>query len=83
LDLRVIWGHSGYINELFIRSDASGKGLGTALLDAIKTEARERQCGRLTLVNLKNRESYRRGFYASSGWEEKIKPVRFAIDLAG
>ncbi len=72
----------GYISELFIRSNASGQGIGTALLEAIKTEARERKCGRLTLVNLKNRESYKRGFYASRGWEEKSNTVRFAIDVA-
>ncbi|MCY7388249.1 MAG: GNAT family N-acetyltransferase [Burkholderiales bacterium] len=71
----------GYVSELFIRSDASGHGAGTALLDAIKAEARAKGCQRLTLVNLKDRESYKRGFYASRGWEEKSNTVRFALDL--
>lgn len=71
----------GYVSELFVRSDASGHGAGTALLDAIKSEAIAQGCYRLTLVNLKDRESYRRGFYASRGWEEKSNTVRFAFDL--
>jgi GNAT superfamily N-acetyltransferase len=71
----------GYVSELFIRSDASGHGAGTALLEAIKAEAIARGCCRLTLVNLKDRESYKRGFYASRGWEERLNTVRFALDL--
>jgi GNAT superfamily N-acetyltransferase len=71
----------GYVSELFIRSDASGHGAGTALLDAITAEAIARGCYRLTLINLRDRESYRRGFYASRGWEEKTNTVRFAFDL--
>jgi GNAT superfamily N-acetyltransferase len=74
-------GREGYVSELFVRSDASGHGAGTALLEAIKAEASERGCIRLTLVNLKDRESYKRGFYASRGWEEKANTVRFALDL--
>jgi GNAT superfamily N-acetyltransferase len=71
----------GYVSELFIRSDASGQGIGTALLETIKIEAIARGCERLTLVNIKDRESYRRGFYASRGWEEKSNTVRFALNL--
>ena len=74
-------GKEGYVSELFIRSDASSQGIGTTLLEKIKVEAIARGCGRLTLVNLKDRESYRRGFYASRGWEEKSNTVRFALNL--
>jgi hypothetical protein len=35
----------------------------------------------LTLVNIKDRESYRRGFYASRGWTEQANTVRFALNL--
>ncbi len=72
----------GYVSELFIRSDTSGQGAGSALLETIKAEAMARGCHRLTLVNLKDRESYKRGFYASRGWEEKSNTVRFSFDLA-
>jgi GNAT superfamily N-acetyltransferase len=93
LDRRVIgyaavyWLHhlfstqEGYVSELFIRSDASGHGAGTALLERVKAEAVAHGCCRLTLVNLKDRESYKRGFYAARGWEEKSNTVRFAFAL--
>jgi GNAT superfamily N-acetyltransferase len=71
----------GYVSELFVRSDASGHGVGTALLERVEREARERGCRRLTLVNLKDRESYRRGFYASRGWTEDPGAMRFVKNL--
>jgi GNAT superfamily N-acetyltransferase len=71
----------GYVSELFIRSDASGQGIGTALLENIKLEAITRGCNRLTLINLKNRESYKRSFYAKKGWQERPETVRFVLDL--
>ena len=71
----------GYVSELFIGNDASGRGVGTALLEVIKAEARVRGCGRLTLINLKNRASYQRQFYAKKGWVERPETVRFVFDL--
>jgi GNAT superfamily N-acetyltransferase len=71
----------GYVSELFIRSDASGHGVGTALLETIKKEAFAKGCGRLTLVNLKDRESYKRRFYEKKGWTERPDTVRFVLDL--
>jgi GNAT superfamily N-acetyltransferase len=71
----------GYVSELFIRSDASGHGAGTALLEAIKHEAHARGCCRLTLVNLKDRASYQRRFYEKKGWTERPNAVRFVLDL--
>jgi GNAT superfamily N-acetyltransferase len=71
----------GYVSELFIRSDASGRGVGTALLETIKQEAQARGYSRLTLVNLKDRESYKRRFYAKKGWTERPNAVRFVLDL--
>jgi GNAT superfamily N-acetyltransferase len=71
----------GYVSELFVRSDASGQGAGTALLERVQLEARACGCKRLTLVNLKDRESYKRGFYAARGWDERSNTVRFVFDL--
>jgi GNAT superfamily N-acetyltransferase len=71
----------GYLSELFIRSSASGLGVGSALLERVKAEAQKQLCARLTLINLKDRESYLRGFYASRGWEEKPNTVRFVYPL--
>jgi GNAT superfamily N-acetyltransferase len=59
-------GPEGYLSELFIRTDASGKGVGTALLETVKIEAIARGCLRLTLVNLK---------------DEKTNTVRFTFEL--
>ncbi len=70
-----------YISELFIHSDASGKGVGTSLLKRMETEAIAQHCKRLTLVNFKDVESYRRGFYSSRGWTEQENTVRFSLNL--
>ncbi|MEY4530039.1 MAG: hypothetical protein RLZZ156_760 [Deinococcota bacterium] len=71
----------GYISELFVHLDASGQGIGTALLEKLKLEANARGCQRLTLINLMDRESYRRQFYAKQGWKEQKNAVRFVLNL--
>lgn len=64
-------GADGYISELFLRETARGRGIGSALLEAIKAEATKRGANRLMLFNLKIRESYQRGFYQKAGWHER------------
>jgi GNAT superfamily N-acetyltransferase len=61
----------GYISELFVDQRARGSGLGGKLLNAIETDARKRGCSRLSLLNMRERESYMRGFYVKHGWEER------------
>jgi GNAT superfamily N-acetyltransferase len=61
----------GYISELFVEVDARGQGLGGRLLQAVEVEARRRGCGRLSLLNMRERESYLRGFYIKHGWVER------------
>jgi GNAT superfamily N-acetyltransferase len=51
-------GPEGYISELFIRELARGQGLGSQLLEVVKKEAAERGCIRLSLINIRSRESY-------------------------
>jgi GNAT superfamily N-acetyltransferase len=61
----------GYISELFILEQGRGQGLGGRLLEAVEEEARSRGCSRLQLINGRDRESYRRGFYTKHGYEER------------
>jgi GNAT superfamily N-acetyltransferase len=70
-------GPEGFVSELFVRESARGQGVGRALLRNIEKEARARGCVRLSLINLRNRESYRRQFYVKTGWEERPEAVSF------
>jgi GNAT superfamily N-acetyltransferase len=70
-------GPEGYVSELFVRESARGQGVGGELLRKIETEARARGCVRLSLINLRNRESYMRQFYVKAGWEERSEAANF------
>ena len=74
-------GPEGYVSELFVCAAERGKGMGSRLLEAIKEEALARGCSRLTLINLRHRESYERGFYARRGWQERPEAVSFVYVL--
>jgi GNAT superfamily N-acetyltransferase len=70
-------GPEGYVSELFVRESARGQGIGRELLKVIETEAKTRGCVRLSLINLRNRESYMRQFYIKAGWEERSEAANF------
>ena len=70
-------GPEGFISELFVRETARGAGLGSSLLKAVMAEAGRRGCYRLSLLNGKYRESYRRRFYEKQGWDERPTMVNF------
>ena len=70
-------GPEGFVSELFVRESARGQGVGKELLQAIETEARARGCARLSLINLRSRESYQRQFYIKAGWEERSEAANF------
>ena len=78
----ILAGPEGYVSELFIRDSARGQGIGSALLDVVKDEAEERGCSRLMLLNMRNRESYRRGFYKKVGWQEREQVANFVLLLS-
>ena len=71
----------GYVSDLFVHANATGRGLGSSLLGAVTLEAKARGCKRLALSNWRNRVSYKRGFYAKRGWQENADSVRFVLDL--
>jgi GNAT superfamily N-acetyltransferase len=70
-------GPDGYISELFLRESERGKGIGARLLGTVEAEAKRRGCTRLMLLNMRQRESYQRGFYSKQGWEERPQAATF------
>ncbi len=75
-------GPEGYVSELFVGEAARGQGVGAKLLEAMKEEAEERGCSRLSVVNMRYRESYERGFYRKCGWEERPDAANFILRLS-
>ena len=71
----------GYISELFVKEDNRGQGIGRLLMNRVVALAKEKKCHRLTLVNSRTRESYRRGFYEKMGWQEREKVASFVFKL--
>jgi GNAT superfamily N-acetyltransferase len=74
-------GPEGFISELFVHEAARGQGIGARLLEAVKADARQRGCARLSLINMRNRESYQRGFYIKQGWDERPDAINFIYIL--
>jgi GNAT superfamily N-acetyltransferase len=70
-------GPEGYVSELFVRDGARGQGVGRELLACIEAEAKARGCHRLSLINLRSRESYQRQFYVKAGWRERAEAANF------
>ena len=77
----LLTGPEGYVSELFVRVSEQGRGTGTLLLEEIKREGKTRGCSRLSLLNMRNRESYRRGYYKKFGWEERENAANFVLLL--
>jgi GNAT superfamily N-acetyltransferase len=71
----------GFISELFVGDAARGQGVGALLLETVIADARQRGCTRLELTNIKERDSYKRGFYAKQGWEERPQAANFVYRL--
>jgi GNAT superfamily N-acetyltransferase len=78
----ILAGPEGYVSELFVRAAGRGLGVGRQLLATIKAEAQRRGCSRLMLLNRRQRESYRRQFYAKQGWEERKDMANFVYSLS-
>lgn len=75
----ILTGPEGMVSELFIHSRARGQGIGTLLIEEVKREGLRRGCSRLMLLNDRERESYRRGFYAKNGWIEREDMANFVF----
>jgi GNAT superfamily N-acetyltransferase len=75
-------GGEAYVTELFVRPDASGKGIGSALLETVVAEAKRRNCSRVSLLNGRDGQSYQRNFYMKRGWVERVRMANFILPLA-
>jgi hypothetical protein len=51
------------------------------LLEAVKGEAATRNCSRLSLLNMRDRESYQRAYYTKDGWQERSDAANFVLDM--
>ncbi len=74
-------GPEGFISELFVADNARGQGIGAQLLETVIAEAKARGAPRLELINIKERESYQRGFYAKHGWTERDGAADFVYRI--
>jgi GNAT superfamily N-acetyltransferase len=75
-------GGEAYVTELFVRPADTGKRIGTSLLDHVIAEARRRGCARISLLNGRDSEAYRRNFYAQRGWIERDRMSNFVFPLS-
>jgi predicted N-acetyltransferase YhbS len=74
-------GREMLVSELFVMASARDQGVGTALLQAIEAEAVRSKCFRISVLNSRERESYKRGFYPSLGYEERAHTANFTKRL--
>jgi len=74
-------GPEAYISELFVRQRDRNAGVGSALLEEIERRARRHGCSRLSLLNSRHSEAYRRGFYARRDWQERDRMANFILPL--
>lgn len=74
-------GREMLVSELFVMEKARGAGVGKALLGAIEAQAVQRKCFRISVLNSRERESYKRGFYPSLGYEERSQTANFTKRL--
>jgi len=67
----------GYISDVFVSPQASGKGAGSTLVKHVMELGEKRGCMRLMLTNGKEKTSYKTGFYKNLGWTERPKVANF------
>ncbi len=67
----------GYVSDVFVSPKASGRGVGSLLLESIMKEGENSGCMRLMVTNGKEKLSYKSGFYKKMGWTERPKVANF------
>lgn len=74
-------GNEGYISELSVRAGKRGRGIGGMLLDKLIEEGKNRNCARMSLINSRFRDSYKREFYSKRGWYEREVAANFIYEF--
>lgn len=74
-------GREMLISEVFVMQVARGKGVGKALMAVMEDEAVNRKCFRISVLNSRERESYKRRFYPTLGYEELPHTANFTKRL--
>lgn len=74
-------GREMLVSELFVKEKARALGAGKALLGAIEAQAVQHKCFRISVLNSRERESYKRGFYPALGYEERSQTANFTKRL--
>jgi len=69
------------ISEVFVREKCRDRGVGKALMVAMEAEAAKQKCFRISVMNSRQRESYKRGFYPSQGYDEREQTAVFSKRL--
>lgn len=72
---------TAYLAELFVAPEARGRGAGHALVGAAVRAAKARGCRRMQLIAMRERASYRRGFYPKLGFVERPEAADFVLPL--
>lgn len=78
----IVGGSEGYISDLFVRADARGEQVGHSFLDMAEQIAAKEGFVRLHVINRRDRESHKRGFYPKQGFREREEVSSFVLDLA-
>lgn len=73
----ILPGPDAYLSELFVVPEFRSRKIGSTILAKLREEAIDRGSTRLWCINLRTRDSYQRGYYKKSGWEEKDIAVFF------
>lgn len=74
-------GREMLISEVFVRASERSHGVGKALMAAIEGQAVKLKCFRISVLNSRERESYRRRFYPGLGYEERPYTANFTKRL--
>jgi ribosomal protein S18 acetylase RimI-like enzyme len=63
-----------YLHDFYVRPSARGRGLGRALLEAVREEAARRGCTRL-MLEVREDNARARQLYAAAGYHPQVPPM--------